>query len=495
MFSARDAEARVLAEWEARFGKKAGQLRFEEPISVRYKLDRNARVLQPSYSSSFNIEGEFSTFHARVDAVSGTVQLTELAWRNVSYESCVDLAVPGPGPGSPPGLPPIRACTAANARKGYAHPAQTGYCATPSTSAYCEQTTPKTVYDVMNDIRNTVPGAIATNAPGTPACCDQIVSVVVIQGSRVPNLGSSTTSGRLILMPASDSNSAEILGHEMGHVYVNIYNGDILTTDTNVFAGAVREGAADTFSGLLGAITGRTDRYGSKWAHGDGQYYPGGVDRRADAPNFQYWQDITREAGSHASGQVISRFFRRLQEIAGISDQRLLGIVVGTMAASRDLEGNGFDAGDFRRAVLSTIKSDETALRNAVHAVYSELYRADAAGPIGPPLPPGDPGPIGAPPITPSVWGAFSHCGTHNGGVVSVYSVQWTPTPNTDLYVGWVKMTSEPAFRYSIHVPATQTSLLLVTNTTAEGRISSCNGAGCSGMSTSGVQAGHPCGQ
>lgn len=190
------------------------------------------------------------------------------------------------------------------------------------------------------------------------------------------------------------------------------------------------------------------------------------------------------------------RFYRRLQEITGISNQRLLGIVVGTMAGIRDLDGNGIDAGDFRRAVINTIRSEETALRAAVATVYSELYRADASAPGGvTPLPPGDPGPIGAPPITPSVWGSFSHCGTHNGATVSVYSTQWTPTPDTSRYIGWVKMTSEVAFRYSAETPASQTQLWLISNTTGEGRISSCNAVGCSGLSTSRVDAAHPCGQ
>ena len=464
---------------------------------MQYRLDQQALALKPFFNIFLEIAGNPTAFYARIDAVSGNVELVEVVAHNVSYVSCRDLNQQKE-PGRPPR--PVIACTetASRLEKGYAHPTQSGYCTQPAdypADSPCSTTDKKNVYEVMNDTRNTLPGAVATNAPGTPACCNEITDVTVIQGS--PDISVSRASGTRIRGPYQDSSSAEVLAHEMGHVYVNVYN-DYLEVDTNVFAGAVREGTASTFAGVIGAITGRTDRYGSVWVHGDGQYYPSTTAGTMSASHtgFQYWQDITLEAGSHNGGQVIMRFFRRLQEISGITNQRLLGVVLGTMAGIRDLESNGgIDAGDFRRAVLSTIKSDEATLRNAVGAIYNELYRADAAGPLGPPLPPGDPGPVGAPPITPSVWGSFSYCGTYNGVLVSVYSTEWTPTSNTDRYIGWIKAISEPAFRYSIDVPSSQTNLLLVTNTTAEGRISSCNSIGCSGMSTSSVQASHLCGQ
>lgn len=489
LLSAGDAQAKTRVHWEASYGRRNIELQTEAPLELRYRLDRTTNVLEPSYNFIFNVSGEISRYHAVVNAFSGSVELNEIAWNNVTYTACQDLPSAGPNQ-----FPPIATCTAPNARKGYSNPPQAGYCNESSTypaNSYCATTQAKTAAEVMSDIRNHVPGATATNAPGTPACCNEVSDVVVIQGSRIDNLYSSTTANTKIYMPPQESESEEILGHEMGHVLVNVYNNDVLEVDTNVFAGAVREGTADTFSGLLGAITGRTNRYGSKWTYGDGHGYSGGT-RNASNPSLQYWQDIKVPPGTHASGQVISRFFRRIQEITGISDQRLLGIVVGTMAASRDLELNGYDAGDFRRAVLSTIKPEETALRNAVHQVYQELYRADATAPGGAvPLPPGDPGPIGAPSITPSVWGAFSYCGYRQGVYVSFFDMYWTATPNTNRYLGWVKASAEPAFRFSDET--TGTHFFVLTNTTGEARVSSCNGSGCSGMSDR-LTVSHVCG-
>src|SRR5690606_26932600 len=112
-------------------------------------------------------------------------------------------------------------------------------------------------------------------------------------------------------------------------------------------------GTADTVSGIIGALSGRKSRYGTQWVHGDGLYFPSpDAARSASNPNFRYWQDITNAARGHASGQVISRFFRRLQEISGISNQRLLGIVLGTVARIKDeKQPQGIDVGDFLSAV------------------------------------------------------------------------------------------------------------------------------------------------
>lgn len=133
------------------------------------------------------------------------------------------------------------------------------------------------------------------------------------------------------------------------------------------------------------------------------------------------------------------------------------------------------------------------ALRNAVSQIYQELYRADASAPGGiVPLPPGDPGPVGAPPITPSVWGNFNGCGyTAQNIFVSIFDMYWTATPNMDRYLGWVRASAEPAFRFGDE--AVGTHLFVLTNTTGESRVSSCNSVGCSGMSPS-LLVSHTCG-
>ena len=100
---------------------------------------------------------------------------------------------------------------------------------------------------------------------------------------------------------------------------------------------------------------------------------------------------------------------------------------------------------------------------------------------------------MGAPPIPPSVWGNFSGCGyTDQNVYVSIFDMYWTATPNTDRYIGWVKASVEPAFRYGDETFGTH--LFVLTNTTGESRVSACNGYGCSGMSNSRLVVSHPCG-
>jgi len=506
LISLDDAIRRTTTEVSALLGKTISKI---DPITLpqlRY-IPEAENSLALAYVFQFEVADEGHWYLARVDAGSGRTELTSLLARS-SYVSCKDTerwVHVGPKRDDYALAPPATDClgtiTPKGPRtiKGYANPARSGFCTTPSTPnqpSNCALTDTKNPYEVMSEIEAYFPGAIATNPAGsTPACCNQI-DITIIQNSTA-NISSSDAGAYRVRMIPSESSSAEILAHEIAHIYSQIYNNGTLVVDQNVFARAVKEGAADTVAGIIGAMSGRTSRYGTQWVYGDGPYFssPDGTTRSASNPNFNYWQDITLAAGGHKSGQVIYRFFRRLQEISGINNQRLLGIVLGTLARITDeRQPQGIDVGDFLSAVKKAIHPNETALLQAVDTLHRELYKAEAAGPLGPPLPPGDPGPIGAPPITPNVWGSFAQCGTLNGATVSIYQTYWTATTNTTRYIGWAKADSEPAFRYSIDVPSSVTQALLVTSVPGEGRISSCNASGCSGLSLSRVVVTQLCG-
>ena len=251
------ADARRLAqtEWMARYGRTVPGVKVHAAVVAQYRYDRPTHTLLPYFSFEFEVPDESITFHADVDAVSGRVQLKELVSNNVSYTACEDFRGV-----LDPTLPKISACTPGRVVNGYAHPQQTGYCTQPSNypaNHSCNQGHKTNVYEVMNDIRNTVPAAVGGNAPGTPACCNEISNVVVLQ--RDTRISVSEASGWRINQPTSDILSPEILAHEMGHIYVNVYN-DYLEVETNVFAGAVREGTASTFGGLVGAVAGRAGK-------------------------------------------------------------------------------------------------------------------------------------------------------------------------------------------------------------------------------------------
>lgn len=247
---------------------------------------------------------------------------------------------------------------------------------------------------------------------------------------------------------------------------------------------------SDTIAGIYGALSSDPSKFGTPWIYGDGPNYSGTPARSASNPSFQYWQDITADISGHAGGQVIYRFFRRLKEVSAADYQRLLGIALGTLATIKDADGNGqIDAGDFRRAVLETLKSNETTLKNAVHTVYAELYKPQASGPQGPPLPPGEPGPPGAPAAPASLWGSFLNCGTYQGSPVTIYQAWWSASANAIDYGLFAKTTQEPAYRYT--GTTTGTTGFIYTNTTGDGRVNACNASGCSGLTLNRVVVSH----
>jgi len=172
-----------------------------------------------------------------------------------------------------------------------------------------------------------------------------------------------------------------------------------------------------------------------------------------------------------------------------VGDQRLLGIALGTLAGIRDAQQNGFDAGDFRTAVLATLQPNETVLRNAVQTVYAELYDPTAAGTVGPPLPPGVPGPVGSPLAPASYTGSFAFCGTYQGAQVSVYQTFWPASSGATLYGLYVKGAQEPAYKNTDSTTATTSYIF--TNIPGDGRINACNANGCSGLTLDAVVVSH----
>jgi hypothetical protein len=77
------------------------------------------------------------------------------------------------------------------------------------------------------------------------------MSIDVISNMRLI-LGAATNSLGRIFIPPTAGNSAEILAHEVAHAYHYKYNSSLGAT-TQLFAGAVMEGMADTIAGLYGA--------------------------------------------------------------------------------------------------------------------------------------------------------------------------------------------------------------------------------------------------
>jgi hypothetical protein len=492
LLSQADARRRAIAEWEGQVSSKFKAEGSPPKGTLRYRPNGSINELELVYEfrltgGSLNLE-----YLARVNALTGTVEIVPLFSHNFGYLTCKDLYVPPPPPQTPP--PPPNSCPAPSTSftipiKQYAIPAATGYnCAQPPAAPSAGLCTEgRSVVEVLNGMRTVLSGAAATNPSGVGGCCSQM-SIEVMSNRRLLNDAMTSSLGR-ILIPGSEGASAEILAHEVAHAYHYAYNSN-LTGTLPLFPSAVREGMADTIAGLYGALSSNPSNFGNQWIHGDGPGYPDSS-RSASNSSYQYWQNMQSGPGvnQHTAGQVIYRFFRRLQEISGAGNQRMLGIALGTLEKIRDTHGNGFDAGDFRTAVLASLHSNETALKNAVQTVYAELYQAVASGPNGPPLPPGEPGPSGSPSAPAPYWGSFSFCGTDQGVAVSIYQTFWPASSGATLYGLYVKGQQEPAYRLTDST--TGTTSYIFTNIPGDGRINACNGNGCSGLSPDAVVVSH----
>ena len=493
LISHTDARSRAIAAWEA---LESTKFRPEGPAprgTLMYRPRSSMNDLELIYEFRFIGGLPQAVSLARVNAVSGATEIVRLMSNNFSYLTCKDIYIPPPPPNQPP--PPPQFCPAPSTAitipvKEYAIPAATGYnCAQPPaapSAGVCTEGRP--AVEILNDMRTVLSGAAATNPSGVGTCCSGM-SIELIQNMRLI-LGASTNSLGRIFIPGTEGNSAEILAHEVAHAYMYKYN-SILGAASSLFPGAVKEGMADTIAGLYGKLSNNPTKFGTdQWIHGDGPGYVGAT-RSASNASFRYWQDIKTGTGvnAHTAGQVIYRFFRRLKEISNVGDQRLLGIALGTLAGIRDAQQNGFDAGDFRTAVLATLQPNETVLRNAVQTVYAELYDPTAAGTVGPPLPPGVPGPVGSPLAPASYTGSFAFCGTYQGAQVSVYQTFWPASSGATLYGLYVKGAQEPAYKNTDSTTATTSYIF--TNIPGDGRINACNANGCSGLTLDAVVVSH----
>jgi hypothetical protein len=139
---------------------------------------------------------------------------------------------------------------------------------------------------------------------------------------------------------------------------------------------------------------------------------------------------------------------------------------------------------DFKEAVLDTINPNEAELRSAVNTAFDAMYSRTAAGPLPAPGAPGEIGPPGAPFAPSALFGAFAFCGESSEIRGSIYNISWTASTGADSYGGHVKLTDDIFYSLTGVISAPQTSGIVVTNTTGDARISACNAAGCSGLSS-----------
>jgi hypothetical protein len=484
VLSEQDALVMATKHWERVSGRRAEQVEITEPLTLRYLPRQRFESLQLVYVGYVQFDDALPLL-ARIDAISGDVELLPLAQPNdFGYSVCIDKSSTGQSIAQDCGFPLGSTITYYSV-----DPGGTAHLCPAAGPGVC-MTFIKQANDLLADMDAKWHAATLNNPHHQ--CCTQIGGGLhhlnVIKSSRQTINGQDASfyqhPAKLFMNRVSGNHSPEILAHEFAHAH-QAYTNDIMYVMSTRFAGAFREGMADTIAGLYGAQSVDPSLFGTQWVHGDGQLYDGSPLRSGETNRT--WSYATKTAEVHDGGQTFFNFFKRLADAAGAaaSNQRLLGLALEIQATITDKWGDGLDPYDFKDAAIGAVQPSETALKNAINSVWDAMYDVVASGPVSPPGPPGEPGPTGAPTFPALVFSAFQYCGVYLGGNVSVFSLGWSTTGDTTEYLGYVKATSEPLYRYQFTAPHPQATAVGWSNTTGDFRVRSCNGAGCSGLSLS----------
>jgi hypothetical protein len=307
VLSAEDALATVTSYWERVNGRGAEQVEITEPLALRYLPRSRFESLQLAYVGYVQFDDALPVL-ARIDAVSGEVELLSLAQANdIGYSVCIDKSSTGQSIAQDCGVP-IGSST-------------TYYSVDPGSTAHlCPQAGPgicqpliKQTNDIVADIDAKWHAATVNNPHHQ--CCTQVGGsthhVNVIRSSRQVINGQDASfyqhPGKVFMNRVSGNNSAEILAHEFAHGQL-AYTNDIAYVMSTRFAGAFREGMADTIAGLYGAQSFNPALFGNQWVHGDGPSYDGSPLR--NGTTARTWSYASKTAEVHDGGQTFFKLFQ-----------------------------------------------------------------------------------------------------------------------------------------------------------------------------------------
>lgn len=483
-FTAKDAVDFVKQHWPRAEGQALDSITVLETPTLWYVPNPTLDNLKLVYELRFKVNTQTDEYRALVDADSAKVSIMNLT-KELGSRVCTSVAG---------GIRPQN-CAPGYTIQYATPPAPAFTCTSAVKNVGCNSDT-RRVSERMTDIAAKAAAAGQTNPQY--GCCTQVAAprgyldVHVGSGEVAANNASFSGDGT-IRLGSSVAYMPETLAHEFMHAYIHYYN-DVLAVSQSRFSRAFQEGISDAFAAVYGAVSGDPSAFGQKWVYGDGPDFRGGnqIIRRIvrDGRTNLTWRSIDDASNFHDAGTAFLQFFRRLQEQSGVSDQRLLGILMGTAAGLRDLDGNGLlDSSDFARAVLATLHSTETSLIQATTRIYGEMM--DEKGSLPAPAPVGLPGPVGAPATVASVWGALANCGRdpETNARVTVYTMNWSVSVGASMYGMYVKLDTESQYRFSDATSGT--SGYVWTNAAGDSRISACNGNGCSGLSPDAMRAVH----
>lgn len=340
--------------------------------------------------------------------------------------------------------------------------------------------TPK---DVLHSVDAAWEQATASN-PGV--CCSSVGGsddrVDVVVGSAVAGGGAYIPTTDTIVIPDNYALNPDAIAHEVAHAHQEAYNGPLVPASG--FQSSVAEGLADAATAVWAEKTAYPGS-GSAWVIGDGTSH---IISPRDLSTQRTWADLNASGDVHVQGAVIGNFFYRLRQSGAASIDRLLAYVLEVESRVVDVNGDGMDLYDLKRALTDSVRPSETALLNAVSQAFSVMNNV-SSGPGGSsdiPAGPGQPGAPNAPPPPTGLSAIPIGClNGPQGQPLSYYSVSFSPSPGATRYDGFFR--SPNGIYYDFGGSSTSSPTQAGANYNTVLRIRACSVNGCSSLSTSSV--------
>jgi hypothetical protein len=177
-----------------------------------------------------------------------------------------------------------------------------------------------------------------------------------------------------------------------------------------------------------------------------------------------------------------------LRQSGAASLDRLLAYVLEVESRVVDVNGDGMDLYDLKRALTDSVRPSETSLLNAVNQAFSTMNNV-STGPGGSsdiPAGPGQPGAPSAPPPPTNLTGTPFGCRIGPQGTpLSYYNVSFSLSPGATSYDGFFRSPNGIYYGYGGSGTSSPTQAGANFNTVL--RVRACNVNGCSSLSTSSV--------
>jgi hypothetical protein len=463
-----------------------------KPTELFYYFEPGVQKLIPYYTFYMSAQRADGSWMVRVNAINGDARIMERP-QEFGWRACRDnSSSANPKTCSDAGSDVIFYHT-----YNHAHGPAVVQCPyrQPRTNTICNDDDPNQAMQAMREA-NVVLQRVQEANP--TVCCDRLGGtdhiVDVVYKTTGTTLGGAYDPNTESIMsdPSSDYlRNLDVLWHEFGHhvLYKNAESFSYESTygkSGEFFTSAFVEAFADLIAaGITMNATPAMVNYGNPgvpWVLPDGGLLPPSIPQRSLAdPNITSFYHLSTSADPHEAGRAITKYFYTIMQSSGISAARFMELLVQVSRQMRDVDHNHLDLSDLKSALLTSARSDETALSSAINARFDEMYNnipgvGSGNPPIGVPVPPNVP-----PPPYPVMATFNGGCPIVDGVKTSQWRIEWQPSPFAVSYRVFGQQTNGP-----LNDIATTTGLLVFANTNvpASVSVSACGSNGACGGSS-----------